>query len=82
MSRINGITIRNFRGFGEKITFDFEEKPLVLFFAPNGIGKTSLLDAIEWCFTGDIKRLHSAYIERNSTIKEQDLKAKSLFMKN
>lgn len=74
MFKIKKITVQNFRGFGEKVAFDFQEKPLVLFFAPNGTGKTSLLDAIEWCLTGDIKRLHYAYLERNSTVKERELK--------
>lgn len=77
MSKIKRIIIKNFRGFGDKVTFEFEEKALVLLFAPNGSGKTSLLDAIEWCLTGDIKRLHSAYLERNSTSGERNLKLNS-----
>ena len=64
MSRLVNITIHNFRAFSE-IAFSFEEKPLVFITAPNGKGKTSLMDAIEWCLTGSIKRLSETFEERN-----------------
>ncbi len=72
MTALKNITITNFRGFSEK-TFDFEEKPLVLLTAPNGKGKTSLIDAIEWCLTGDICRLHQVYNDRNQATTEKNL---------
>jgi len=52
-----GITVRNFRGYGEF------ELPLpagpcaVILSGPNGLGKTSLFEAIEWGLTGAVKRL-------------------------
>lgn len=64
MTSLKNIIIKNFRGFIEK-SFDFDEKPLILLTAPNGKGKTSLIDAIEWCLTGDIYRLHHVYNDRN-----------------
>jgi len=48
--RLVNLTIRNFRGFGagaEEISLDGD---LLLFFGPNGFGKTSLAEAIEWLF--------------------------------
>ena len=54
--RLVNLTIRNFRGFGagaEEISLDGD---LLLFFGPNGFGKTSLAEAIEWLFYGMTKR--------------------------
>jgi DNA repair exonuclease SbcCD ATPase subunit len=54
--RLVNLTIRNFRGFGstaEPISLDGD---LLLFFGPNGFGKTSLAEAIEWLFYGTTKR--------------------------
>ena len=63
MINLEKIHILNFRAFREK-EFDFKSKPLILLTAPNGFGKTSLVDAIEWCFTGTVKRLEESYVER------------------
>ncbi|PPK80661.1 exonuclease SbcC [Lacrimispora xylanisolvens] len=65
MIKLQNIKIANFRAFGQPVSFYFGGKSLVLLTAPNGKGKTSLLDAVEWCFTGDIVRLHRSYAERN-----------------
>ncbi len=65
MIKLLNIKITNFRAYGKQAIFRFGGKSLVLLTAPNGKGKTSLLDAVEWCFTGDIARLHRAYAERN-----------------
>lgn len=54
--RLIELTIRNFRGFGssgEPIRLD---RNLVLFFGPNGFGKSSIAEAIEWLFYGFTKR--------------------------
>nr|WP_294564224.1 AAA family ATPase [uncultured Rhodopila sp.] len=54
--RLVELTVRNFRGFGsagETIRLD---RDLVLFFGPNGFGKTSLAEGIEWLFYGFTKR--------------------------
>ena len=55
--RLKEIDIVNFRGFqanndGKGRKIDFNEKA-TLFFAPNGGGKTSLCEALEWALTGD-----------------------------
>ena len=50
------LTIRNFRGFGDAGTTISLNGDLLLFFGPNGFGKTSLAEAIEWLFYGTTKR--------------------------
>ena len=54
--RLVNLIVRNFRGFGntsETIRLDGD---LLLFYGPNGFGKTSLAEAIEWLFYGTTKR--------------------------
>ena len=55
----------NFRGFRDK-TIDFQDKSVVLLSAANGIGKTTTIDAIEWCLTGDIGRLKASFDNRST----------------
>lgn len=55
----------NFRGFRDK-TIDFNDKSVVLLSAANGIGKTTTVDAIEWCLTGNIGRLKNAFDARST----------------
>lgn len=50
---IRKLKMINFRGFCDK-TIDFQDKSVVLLSAANGIGKTTTVDAIEWCLTGNI----------------------------
>jgi recombinational DNA repair ATPase RecF len=54
--RLVELTVRNFRGFGSKAETIRLDRDLVLFFGPNGFGKTSLAEAIEWLFYGFTKR--------------------------
>ena len=62
---IRKIKMENFRGFCNK-TIDFQDKSVVLLSAANGIGKTTTIDAIEWCLTGDIGRLKNAFDIRST----------------
>lgn len=61
ISRINSIEIQNFRGFASKEVFDLN-KPKVLVYGPNGSGKTSFCEALEYSLLGylseaDAKRI-------------------------
>lgn len=54
--RLLKLTIKNFRGFGPSVETIDLDADLVLFYGPNGHGKTSLSEAIEWLFYGTTKR--------------------------
>lgn len=64
MITINKILIDNFRGFEKETEILVGDTKLVLLDAPNGTGKTTLLDAIEWCLTGKIGRIQAVYEKR------------------
>ena len=62
MSKISNIKLTDFRAFKGDINFDFKlsngnTADLVVIHAPNGMGKTSFFDAVEWGLTGEIHRL-------------------------
>jgi hypothetical protein len=55
--RIQQLKIRGFRGFNEEQTVDLSD-PIAVFEGPNGSGKTSLGEAIEWLLYGKtLKRI-------------------------
>lgn len=61
IARINSIEIENFRGFASKESFDLD-KPKILVYGPNGSGKTSFCEALEYSLLGylseaDAKRI-------------------------
>lgn len=62
---IRKVNMVNFRGFSKK-TIDFQDSPVVLLSAANGVGKTTTIDAIEWCLTGNIGRLKAAFDTRST----------------
>lgn len=86
--KIKRIKVNNFRGFYNEKIFEFEESPFILLSAPNGIGKTTLIDAIEWAFTGSIGRLKDAFNARSTNDNDRKknsigiLKKKILQMQN
>jgi exonuclease SbcC len=57
MIKLGRMRIENFKSFIEPISFDFTGNDLVLFDGPNGFGKTTIFDAVELCFTGEISRV-------------------------
>ncbi|MBD3917586.1 AAA family ATPase [Paenibacillus sp. PR3] len=74
------VHIMNFRGYKEK-SFDlFSNKEtqnmkngIILISGSNGFGKTTLLDAIEWCLTGTVRRLESEFLRRKENSKSLQL---------
>ena len=77
---IRRVHMVNFRWFSQK-TIDFQDKPVVLLSAANGVGKTTTIDAIEWCLTGRIGRLKASFDTR-STNKEDRQKNTAGILKN
>lgn len=54
--RLLTLRIHNFRGFGPAVAPIRIDSDLLLFYGPNGFGKTSVAEAIEWLFYGTTKR--------------------------
>lgn len=72
--RLKKITVENFRGFSDKLTFEFKN-PYTFVYGPNGTGKTSLCEALEFGLLGsiseaDAKRIQTADYIRNATSKK------------
>jgi exonuclease SbcC len=57
--RIKSVEITNFRAYRRSQEFDLDAD-LVVLYGPNGFGKTSLFDAIDFASTGEIGRLDIA----------------------
>jgi recombinational DNA repair ATPase RecF len=55
MIQIESITMKEVRGLRD-LTLDFDNKSFVVS-GPNGSGKSGVVDAIEFCLTGEISRL-------------------------
>jgi DNA repair exonuclease SbcCD ATPase subunit len=53
--RLKSVTIEGFRAFCRQATIDLDAD-VILLQGPNGVGKTSLLDAILWALAGTIAR--------------------------
>jgi DNA repair exonuclease SbcCD ATPase subunit len=53
--RIKHVKIKGFRGFNDEQTVNLDAD-VVLIYGLNGTGKSSLIEALEWLFFGDISR--------------------------
>lgn len=58
------MAIEAFRGFRDRQEFDIAGSAVVLA-GPNGTGKTSFFDALQWCLLGTIQRLEGLRARRN-----------------
>ena len=58
---INRIYLENYKLFDRK-KLDFGNNLLSVFDGPNGYGKTSVFDAIEFLVTGNISRVESSEV--------------------
>ena len=75
-TKLISMQVQNFRIYkGQKnFAFTAENSPdcpasLVMIYAPNGMGKTSICDALEWALTGRIQRLSDM---RENLLKKED----------
>ena len=55
--RLTKITMQAFRGVRDAYEIDLPQAQSLLMYGDNGTGKSSLADAIEWYFTGEILML-------------------------
>lgn len=62
MSILKKLTIENFKGIGQKVSFDF--KPITLFFGQNSAGKSTVLHALNYLH--DILNLHTINADNTS----------------
>ncbi len=58
--KIKELEVNNFRAYRGKHTFNFDADIVVLF-GPNGLGKTSVFDAIDFVCTGGIARFEERF---------------------
>ncbi|SLK20050.1 MULTISPECIES: hypothetical protein [unclassified Paenibacillus] len=79
--KFKSIEIEAFRGYNKSQIFDFtveeEIMNLIVIYAPYGFGKTSFFDAVEWGFSGNIKRIYG-----NNRVKEIANHDKGYILKN
>ncbi|WP_341963691.1 SMC family ATPase (plasmid) [Planococcus maritimus] len=61
--KIEKLIIKNFRIFNGTYVFNFSGKELIVISGPNGNGKSTIFDSIQWCLTGSIPRYEGS-IER------------------
>lgn len=62
---ITRLRVEAFRGFRDAREFDLSADAVIVT-GPNGTGKTSFFDALQWALVGSIERLESLRSRRNS----------------
>jgi energy-coupling factor transporter ATP-binding protein EcfA2 len=62
IAKINSIEIEHFRGFTTKENFDLD-KPKILVYGPNGSGKTSFCEALEFSLLGYLSEAEAKRID-------------------
>lgn len=69
-NKIKKITLDSFRAFSDEKELDFEidnkVADIVVVYAPNGTGKTSTIEGIEWAATGKVSRLDTIISNNNA----------------
>lgn len=67
--KIQQVEVEHFRGFRDKLTFDLSKGAnLTVLAGPNGLGKSSFFDAIEWALTGKLFRYEEGDEEKRQTV--------------
>lgn len=60
--KLNALEVENFRGFATKETFQLD-KPKILVYGPNGSGKTSFCEALEYSLLGYLSEAEAKRID-------------------
>ncbi|WP_373470605.1 AAA family ATPase [Carnobacterium alterfunditum] len=68
---LSSLTVKNFRGFSNEQVFDLE-KPYTFVYGPNGSGKTSFCEALEYGLLGSINDANTKRISLDAYIKNAD----------
>lgn len=69
--RLKKLVIHNFKLFSH-VEIKIGENNLVMLDGPNGYGKTSIFDALEYLFTGDVKRISDNKVCKTNISFEED----------
>ncbi len=64
---IQTVRIKNFRSYQGNNLFDLSKRVTILY-GPNGYGKSSFFDAVEWCLTGLISRFNNKKFDPKTSI--------------
>lgn len=84
--RIRKLKVENFRGYSNESIFDFtvndNTAKVILLSGANGYGKTSLIDAIEWCLTGNVDRVLTEFKGRTEAKERRTLLANKGLLRN
>ncbi|WP_158622410.1 AAA family ATPase [Pedobacter sp. KBW06] len=74
MAKIKKVRIENFRAYEGSHDFSFMGKNglanLVVVYGPNGYGKTSFFDAVEWAFSNKIRRFENGVLKQELESKD------------
>lgn len=68
IKRLSKLTVEKFRGFLTQVSFDLS-KQYSLFYGPNGSGKTSFCEALEYCILGTIEEASARNIQLEKYIR-------------
>ena len=58
VTKLKNLSVGPFRGFGKQENFDLDSE-LVLIYGPNGTGKSSFCEALEFCLLGNVAEAES-----------------------
>ena len=70
---INSVEIINFKIY-QNAKFNFQNAKVILLTGDNGFGKTTVLDAIEWCLSGNMGSVKVGYEKRHTKQTERNRK--------
>ena len=59
------LVMHNFKLFAHAV-IDMESKNLIMLDGPNGYGKTSTFDALEYLFTGNVRRVSENGVSKSN----------------
>lgn len=65
---LSELSVKNFRGFSDEIKFEFN-KPYIFVYGPNGTGKSSFCEALEYSLLGTIHEADAKRIDLETYVK-------------